>query len=135
MRRYYWPILYFYHFFLCLSCFRFLNLLGTKIHASIRKHLLYVFPKKLAERDVYKMSYFSVSPNVGSYRTSVHPYKLIFQMKIKVQKSEGSRIPLNGLLLTRIGELFGHTADYDYLVGETVFISHFFLLMHNCLWC
>lgn len=77
---------------------------------------MYVFQKKLAEGDVYKMSFLAVAPTAGSYRTTSHPYKLIFQMKTKVHKIEGSTIPVNGLSLTKIGEVAGHTADQDYLV-------------------
>jgi hypothetical protein len=85
-----------------------------------------VFQKKLAEGDVYKMSFFAVGPTVGSYRTTSHPYKLIFQMKTKVHKIEGSTIPVNGFSLTKIGEVAGHTADQDYLVGEKSFVGYDF---------
>jgi hypothetical protein len=77
-----------------------------------------VFQKKLVEGDVYKMSFFVVAPTVGSYHTTSHPYRLIFQMKTKLHKIEGSMIPLNGLSLTKIGEVSRHTANQDYLVGE-----------------
>jgi len=64
------------------------------------------------------MPYFSVAPGFGAYRTSLHPYKLIFQMKTKVEKVENSLIPQYGLSLTKIGEVCSQTTDYDYLVGE-----------------
>lgn len=54
----------------------------------------------------------SVAPNVGYYRTTTHEYNLIFQMKTKVQKIEGSPIPSNGLSLSKIEELSKHTADF-----------------------
>jgi hypothetical protein len=57
------------------------------------------------------MSFFVVAPTVGSYRTTSHP-------KTKVQKTEGSMIPVNGLSLTKIGEVSRHTTDQDYLIGE-----------------
>jgi hypothetical protein len=75
------------------------------MHATVRKQLLYVFHKKLAEGDAYKMSYFSVAPNVGYYRTTTHEFKLIFQMKTKVQKIEGSAIPDNGLSFSKNEDL------------------------------
>jgi len=77
-----------------------------------------VFQKKLAEGGVYKMSYFSVAPGYGSYRTTVHPYKLIFQMKTKVERAESSMIPQYGLSITKISDVCAHSADHDYLVGE-----------------
>jgi hypothetical protein len=64
---------------------------------------------------VYKMSYFSVAPGFGAYRTTTYPYKLIFQMKTKV---ESSLIPLHGLSLTKIVDVCSSTDDFDYLVGE-----------------
>lgn len=89
---------------------------GAKIHATVRKQLLYVFQKKLAEEDAYKMSYFSVTPNVGYYYTTIYEYKLIFQKKTKVQKIEDSVIPNNGLSLSKIEKLSKHNVDYPYLV-------------------
>jgi hypothetical protein len=65
------------------------------------------------------MSYFAVAPGVGAYRTTIHPYKLIFQMKTKVERVESSLIPVHGLSLIKIQEVCAHTADYDYLVGES----------------
>jgi len=67
---------------------------------------------------VYKISYFSVAPGFGAYRTTPHPYKLIFQMKTKVEKVESSLISVHGLSLTKIVDMCSNTADFDYLVGE-----------------
>jgi hypothetical protein len=80
--------------------------------------LLYIFQKKLAEGDAYKMSFFAVAPNVGYYCTTAHEFNLIFQMKTKVQKIEGSVIPDNGLSFSKIEDLSKHTADYPFLVGN-----------------
>jgi hypothetical protein len=41
---------------------------GSKIHASVRRQLIYVFGGKIAEGKVYKMSYFTVVPESGLYR-------------------------------------------------------------------
>ncbi|XP_039684491.1 uncharacterized protein [Medicago truncatula] len=91
---------------------------GDKIHATVRKQLLYVFQKKLAEEDAYKMFYFSIAPNVGYYHTTTQEFKLIFQMKTKVQKIESSAIPDNGLSVSKIEDLSKHTVDYPFLVGS-----------------
>jgi hypothetical protein len=64
------------------------------------------------------MSFFSVGVNVGSYRSTLHPYKLIFQMKTKVKLLEDSSITLHGLSLTTIGEVNQNTHNSDFLVGE-----------------
>lgn len=49
------------------------------------------------ELEVYEMSYFSVFPQNGYYRTFLHPYKLIFQMKTKVKVSQSVEISHHGL--------------------------------------
>ncbi|KAK2360832.1 replication protein A 70 kDa DNA-binding subunit [Trifolium repens] len=63
-----------------------------KIHASIRKHVIYMFESKLEKGQVYEMSYFSIFPQSGSYGTTLHPYKLVFQIKINLKLSESSDI-------------------------------------------
>jgi hypothetical protein len=55
--------------------------LGGKIHASIRKQLIYMLESKLEEGQVYEISYFSIFPQTGFYRTTLHLYKLVFQNK------------------------------------------------------
>ena len=89
---------------------------GVKIHVTVGKQLLYLFQKKLVEGHVFKVSYFSVAPSSGSYRTTPHAYKLFFQMKTKVNVCEGSFLPLYGLNLTKIDEIVRQTVDSDFLI-------------------
>ncbi|GAU43363.1 hypothetical protein TSUD_82090 [Trifolium subterraneum] len=89
---------------------------GGKIHASIRKQLVYMFDTKIEEGGVYEMSLFDVSPQIGFYRTTLHPYKLNFQIKTKVQASNCSDISLYGLTFTSLEEVCGHLRDYEFLV-------------------
>ncbi|KAK2357907.1 replication protein A 70 kDa DNA-binding subunit [Trifolium repens] len=65
---------------------------GGKIHASIRKQL------------------------IGLYRTTLHPYKIIFLLKTKLIPSDGAGISEFGLTITNIDEVCAHTHDYEYLV-------------------
>jgi hypothetical protein len=83
-----------------------------------QKQLLYLFEKKLKEGCVYKLSYFAVAPCVGAYRPTLHPYKLIFQMKSKVQTCESPKIPLFGFPFTDLAVVSGYSYDYDYLIGN-----------------
>ncbi|MCI12379.1 replication factor A protein, partial [Trifolium medium] len=62
------------------------------------------------------MSYFSVSPTTGYYRTTLHPYKLIFQIKTKVVVAQSSTISDYGLSLTSIADVSAHIHDYEFLV-------------------
>ncbi|CAJ2662234.1 unnamed protein product [Trifolium pratense] len=89
---------------------------GVKIHASVRRQLLYLFQSKISEGNVYKMSYFTVSPASGFYRTTPHPYKLVFQLKTKVQVSESNKIDLYGLSLTKISDIHSEVAAPEFLV-------------------
>ncbi|KAK2410313.1 replication protein A 70 kDa DNA-binding subunit B [Trifolium repens] len=66
---------------------------GGKIHASIRKQLLYMFESKIEEGEVYQMSYFSV-----------------------VQHVKTSDICHYGLTLTSLAEVCRHSHDYEFLV-------------------
>lgn len=89
---------------------------GCRIHATVRKQLLYLFQDKIVEGEVYKMAYFGVVPNLGSYRSTVHDYKLVFQMKTKIQKAESSTIPLYGLSFTKCADLKNSREESVFLV-------------------
>ncbi|KAK2426302.1 replication factor A protein [Trifolium repens] len=89
---------------------------GGKIHASIRKQLVSMFEGKIEEGEVYEMSYFSVFPQVGQFRTTLHPYKLLFKVRTKIHKCESSCVALSGMNFTEIGDICAHTHDYEYLV-------------------
>jgi hypothetical protein len=76
------------------------------------------------------MSYFSVSPASGSYRTSTHPYKLMFQMKTKVQSCVCPDMPNYGLGLSTIADVCSHTVDHDYLIGMNSRTPYLKALLH-----
>jgi len=50
----------------------------SKIHASIKRTLIYKFHTEISEGHVYGIQNFSVAPNSGIYRTTHHPYKINF---------------------------------------------------------
>ncbi|GAU17550.1 hypothetical protein TSUD_340940 [Trifolium subterraneum] len=70
-----------------------------KIHATVGRQLIYMFEGKLEESKVYEIYGFSIFPQTGFYRPTLHPYKLLFQLKIKVRPSESSAIPEFGKTL------------------------------------
>ncbi|XP_045799478.1 replication protein A 70 kDa DNA-binding subunit-like [Trifolium pratense] len=96
---------------------------GAKIHASIRRQLLYLFNGKIVEGSVYKMSFFVVYPESGLYRTTSHRYKLSFEMKTKVQICESGVIDRYGLSLTSIGDICAYGPDHDFLVDVVALIT------------
>ncbi|WJX63460.1 hypothetical protein P8452_48346 [Trifolium repens] len=52
---------------------------GDKIHATIKKTLIYKFKIDLIEGKVYCLENMGVATNSGVYRSTRHPYKLNFQ--------------------------------------------------------
>ncbi|XP_045803687.1 replication factor A protein 1-like isoform X2 [Trifolium pratense] len=96
---------------------------GGKIHALIRKELVYLFQNKLKEGEVYKLSNFDVVPVVGFYRTTLHPYKLIFRSNTKVQNFASSDIPILGFSFTDLAEVASYSVNYDYLIDVIGLIS------------
>lgn len=94
---------------------------GVKIHATVRRTLLYKFQSELKKGSVYSLQFLTVAANVGSYRTCKHEHKLIFQISSKVQIMEIGRVSGDGYDLVPIHEIFGGGYDMDYLVGKLVF--------------
>jgi hypothetical protein len=91
-----------------------------------------MFESKIQEGEVYQMSCFAVIPQVGYYRATLHPYKLLFQIKTQVQPFKGSDICKYGLSLTSLANVCSHNHDYKFLVGEFC-ISYPYLI--NSLFC
>ncbi|WJX38287.1 hypothetical protein P8452_25966 [Trifolium repens] len=89
---------------------------GGKIHATIKKQLIYMFERKIEEGNTYDISSFAVYPQSGSYRSTLHPYKIVFKLKTKVNLSEHSSITTYGLTVTNISDVCAHTHDYEFLV-------------------
>jgi hypothetical protein len=77
-----------------------------------------MFQSKHEEGQIYEISYFSIFPQSGFYQTTLHPYKIVFQMKTKLKLSESNDVSQFGLTFTDIDEICGHTHDCEYLVGE-----------------
>ncbi|KAJ1388161.1 Nucleic acid-binding, OB-fold [Sesbania bispinosa] len=80
---------------------------GGRIQASIRKAMLRKYMNYVAEGCVYKMTYFAVVDNGGSYRATSHDFKLLFQARTRV-------IPAENVigLATAVGEEKHHEKGY-----------------------
>ncbi|KAK2358668.1 replication factor A protein [Trifolium repens] len=75
---------------------------GGKIHASIRKQLIHL----------------------GSYRTTLHPHKLLFQLKTTVKLSDDSSdINKYGFNFTEIAEICANSHDHEFLVDVIGYMS------------
>jgi hypothetical protein len=94
-----------------------------------------MFENKIEEGNTYDISGFAVYPQSGSYRSTLHPYKIVFQLKTKVKLSECSSITAYGLTLTNISDVCAHTHDYEFLVGKICFNLLIFLIVFIVFYC
>ncbi|KAJ1376782.1 Nucleic acid-binding, OB-fold [Sesbania bispinosa] len=90
---------------------------GAKIQASIRKPMIKKFKELLAEGEVYKMYYFGVVRNLGSYRATRHEFKLLFHAKTKITRYDSSNIPYLGVVPVRSLAIRETGGQSDYLMG------------------
>jgi replication factor A1 len=91
---------------------------GDKIHATIKKTLIYKFKNDLIEGKVYCFENMGVATNSGAYRSTRHPYKLNFQYGSLVQRLSNFEILKSPYNFVPISEIVGGSYDCDYLVGE-----------------
>ena len=95
---------------------------GCKIHASIRRTLIYKFQTEISEGHVYVIQNLSVAPNSEIYRTTHHPYKINFQFGTKVSLLHANLVPNIKPQYTPLSLLTTTGFDTDYLVGKLIFI-------------
>ncbi|WJX79767.1 hypothetical protein P8452_62855 [Trifolium repens] len=89
---------------------------GAKIHATVRKTLIYKFKDDLREGKVYAFENMGVATNGGAYRTTNHRYKLNFQFTSIVQILSNQDIVMSPFNFTPIATIVGGSYDNDYLV-------------------
>lgn len=104
---------------------------GDKIHASVRKTLIYKFEKELKEDCVYSMSNFGVACNAGSFRTTKHDYKLNFQIGTKVLNMDNSFVSCSPFTLVPFSEI-NDGYDTNYLIGELFLNNLQYVIVVNC---
>jgi hypothetical protein len=94
-----------------------------------------MFQTKIEEGKTYDISWFAVYPQSGCYRSTLHPYKIVFQLKTKVKLSECSSITPYGLTVTNISDVCAHTHDYEFLVGKIFINLLIFLIVYIVFYC
>ncbi|RYR73995.1 hypothetical protein Ahy_A02g008594 [Arachis hypogaea] len=87
-----------------------------KIQATVKKPLLNRFRDHIVEGQVYRMAYFSVVSNHGSYRATSHEFKLVFLHRTTVVAVDEDVIPKTCFNMFPFSELLNMTQDYDFLV-------------------
>ncbi|KAJ1380457.1 Nucleic acid-binding, OB-fold [Sesbania bispinosa] len=88
---------------------------GGRIQASIRKAMLRKFMGSVVEGAVYKMTFFGVIENNGTYRATRHEYKLLFQPRTKVYPAESQMISRLGFDLKSSEEIHQTDGESEYL--------------------
>ncbi|RYR12983.1 hypothetical protein Ahy_B04g070222 isoform A [Arachis hypogaea] len=80
-----------------------------KIQATVKKPLLNMFRDHIVEGQVYRMAYFTVVSNHGSYRATSHEFKLVFLHRTTVVAVDEDVIPKTCFnILTVRCALFGN---------------------------
>ncbi|KAJ1393018.1 Nucleic acid-binding, OB-fold [Sesbania bispinosa] len=90
--------------------------MGERIQASIRKPMIKKFGCSVIEGEAYKMHFFGIVRNLGSYRATKHEYKLIFHAKTKISRCEASSLPLHGICPMNSEDIMRTNGQSDYLV-------------------
>ncbi|KAJ1411026.1 hypothetical protein SESBI_21561 [Sesbania bispinosa] len=89
---------------------------GNRIQASIRKPMIRRFRGVVEEGQIYRMSYFGIVKNTGSFRAAHHEYKLLFHGRTRVIPCEGLSMPLHGLSLMKTDAIYQTDGQSEYLV-------------------
>ena len=96
-----------------------------KIEASIRKSLIKKFKGEIAEGQVYRILFFDLPDNRGSYRASSHEFQIQFSGRTKVFPDHSDTIPMHGFSFKTSQEIALTLGDSDYLVGEYVYLTYY----------
>ncbi|CAJ2664860.1 unnamed protein product [Trifolium pratense] len=96
---------------------------GAKIHATIKKTLIYKFKHEIIEGKVYSFENLGVASNTGAYRTTHHPYKLNFQFGSLVQRLSNCDILKSPFTFVPIADILGGCYDTDFLVDVIGFLT------------
>ncbi|KAG2328433.1 hypothetical protein Bca52824_011161 [Brassica carinata] len=91
---------------------------GVNINASVKKDLVNQFDSFLSEGSSKILINFSLSPSCGSYRTTIHPYKLGFLSTTRVRCCDALPDELTGFEPVNYRDILDGLLNTDYLVGK-----------------
>ncbi|KAJ1384830.1 Nucleic acid-binding, OB-fold [Sesbania bispinosa] len=114
------------------------------------KPMMKKFKGVIMEGEVYKMYFFGVVRNMGSFRATRHEYKLLFHSRTKASRCDAASIPFIGLdpfsskqiretggesdfLLDFVGVLTAVSDENLFEMDEPLGLSRWSLLMKNVL--
>ncbi|KAJ4907162.1 hypothetical protein Rs2_10820 [Raphanus sativus] len=108
---------------------------GDKIHGSVKKDEVAQYEGLIGEGESKLMANFIVTQSCGQYRTTPHPYKIVFLPTTKVKNCEDLPRNLTGFNPVNYKDLMSGNLDGDYLVGKfqvsCLFVEVFENLFHN----
>ncbi|KAF3555645.1 hypothetical protein F2Q69_00012729 [Brassica cretica] len=89
---------------------------GVKINASVKKDLVNQFDSFLSQGSSKILINFSLNPSCGSYRTTIHPYKIGFLSTTRVRCCDALPDELTGFEPVNYRDILDGSLNTDYLV-------------------
>lgn len=89
---------------------------GDKIHATVRKTLIYRFQSLLTEGRVYQISFFGVGESGRDFRTTGHAFKINFQIHTFVCVVTNTPINHSPYSFMAISEIMFNDPDASFLI-------------------
>ncbi|XP_057452500.1 uncharacterized protein LOC130744327 [Lotus japonicus] len=89
---------------------------GCKIHASVRKTLIYRFQSLLSEGRVYQISFFGVGESGRDFRPTSHPFKINFDIHTYVRLVPNKAINLSPYIFVSISNIMFKDLDTSFLI-------------------
>ncbi|KAH0899305.1 LOW QUALITY PROTEIN: hypothetical protein HID58_048873 [Brassica napus] len=100
---------------------------GDKIHGTVKKDEVGQFAHVLQQEQTKVLINFTVTNSSGSYRTTKHPYKVVFLPTTRVRICEALPYNMTGLEPVNYRAVLNGKLDPDFLVdvvGQVVEVSH-----------
>ncbi|XP_057451979.1 uncharacterized protein LOC130743766 [Lotus japonicus] len=92
---------------------------GCKIHATVRKTLIYRFQSLLSEGSVYQISFFGVGESGRDFRPTSHQLKINFDIHTFVRLVPNKAINLSPYCFVPLSDIMFKDLDMSFLIGKT----------------
>ncbi|XP_057453172.1 uncharacterized protein LOC130745040 [Lotus japonicus] len=89
---------------------------GHKIHALVRKTLIYRFQSLLSEGRVYQISFFGVGESGRDFRPTSHPWKINFDIHTSVRLVPNKAINLSPYYFVPLSDIISKDLDTSFLI-------------------
>ncbi|XP_057443722.1 uncharacterized protein LOC130735863 [Lotus japonicus] len=97
---------------------------GSKIHAIIKKTLMYKFEKLLVEGNVYSLSSFVLVDSSGDYKPTRHNYKICFMYNTEVRHMPHITIDEFPYSFVSLADILAPSYDSGYLIGKNWYMFY-----------